>query len=233
MSSNIKDIVPKEIFDIWSAYLAQNEKGLKKQASLLLYKFIKRAQTLDYDLLQDVVYHLTDKHRCEKMKIDFRLFERVIFPVLVKEIKLKKATANRRLAQFDQFLLASNPLFEDVKEQLDYTNDYFEPADFYQKEIEFNTKDQIAIEGLLYRIASQLNYATHELPEYGLVVDASYFKTQLIRFKTALELSSKKGIWSNRIEHWEFALKTWTAYLKTENDTYQDYLNHNKLIFIG
>lgn len=234
MVTSIKDIIPKENFDIWSAYLAKKDKGLKKQASQLLNEFILSTKILNHGTLQNLVYYLTDIHRLKEIKIDFRLFERVIFPVLISKINSKKTTANRRLAQFDQFLINPNPLFTELKNQLDYGKNYFEPVDFYQKEIELNNTDQIAIDGFLNRVAIKLNYATHELPEHGLIVDLFFFKEQLNRFKTVLELFSDKEIWSNRIKHWEFVLKTWTGYLKSlkKNTNYQEYLIQNELIFI-
>jgi len=234
MTSEIENILPKDNLNIWNSYLNQKEMGLKKQSSKLLSEFISKINTLDYDTVLNFVYNLTDKHRLEEIKIDFRLFESVIYPILVSEIKLKKTTANRRLAQFDQFFLGSNPLFLKLKEQLVYNNEYFESADFYEREIEINNTDQIAIAGFLNRIASGLNYATHELPEYGLIWDIEYFKEELKRFKVVLETYSKKDIWKNRITHWEFVLKTWTEYMNDRNDfvNYKDYLNKKELMYI-
>lgn len=234
MTSVIQDILPKENFNIWNSYLIQKEMGLKKRSSKLLSEFISEIKAVNYDTVLNFVYTLTDKHRLEEMKIDFRLFENVIYPILVAEIKSNKATSNRRLAQFDQFFLGSNPLFLKLKEQLNYDNLYFESADFYEREIEINNTDQIAIAGFLNRIASGLNYATHELPEYGLVWDIDYFKKELNRFKIMLDTYSQKNIWDNRIEHWEFVLKTWSEYMYNRNRfvNYKDYLNKKELIYI-
>lgn len=234
MTSEIEDILPKENFNVWNSYLTQKEMGLKKQSSKLLYEFMSEIEALDYGTILNFAYTLTDKHRLEEMKIDFRLFESVIYPILVAEIKSKKITSNRRLAQFDQFFIGSNQLFLKLKEQLNYDNSYFESADFYQREIEINNTDEIAIAGFLNRIASGLNYATHELPEYGLVWDIEYFKKELKRFKIVLDTYLQKDIWDNRIKHWEFVLKTWTEYMNDRNSfvNYEDYLNKKELKFI-
>ncbi|WP_346881432.1 hypothetical protein [uncultured Algibacter sp.] len=234
MASAINYILPKENLSIWNSYLTQKEMGLKKKSSLLLTEFINNIKVLDYKLIRDFAYCLTDKHRLEDLKIDFRLFENVIYPILVSEINANNITANRRLAQFEQFLLGSNPLFIKLKEQLNYDNVYFESADFYEREIEINNADQIAISGFLNRLASGLNYATHELPEYGLVWEIEYFEEELKRFKNILETYSEKEIWLNRIKHWDFVLKTWTNYLTKQNayKNYTEYLNRTKLQFV-
>lgn len=234
MKTEIQNIVPDEISNLWNSYVVQKEKGLKKESNKLLSEFMSSLNVLEDTLIQDFVYHLTDEHRNEKLKIDFRLFENVIFPVLISGVNTNQKSANKRLAQFDQFLLPTNPLFQRLKQQLNYKKEYFESADFYEKEIELNNTDFIAIDGLLNRIASGLNYATHELPEHGMLWDFEYFELALKRFKMFLELDPKKDLWLHKIRHWEFVLDTWGGYVNNLHDfeSYQDYLKKKELEYI-
>src|SRR5690606_32122349 len=223
-----------DVLTLWDSYLTHKSKGLKKEAADLLNKVICNIEALDFTVIKNFAYYLTDLHREEHLKIDFRLFEKLIYPVLVSEINLNALTSNRRLAQFDQFLLPSNPLFKNLKEQLNYESEYFEPADFYEKEITLNQNDLIAVDGLLTRIAANLNYATHELPEYGLLWHIEYFDEELKQFEQFLLLSPEKDLWSERVEHWKFALKTWTDYTSNQETykNYKDYLDKNQLTFL-
>ncbi|MGB1309284.1 MAG: hypothetical protein ACPG6B_10260, partial [Oceanihabitans sp.] len=97
-----------------------------------------------------------------------------------------------------------------------------------------NKKDQIAIGGFLNRIACGLNYATHELPDYGLLWDLAYFTKELKKFKSMHEKYSNKEIWNKRVTHWEFVLKTWTEYIDNKNDfsNYKAFLNAKNLKYI-
>ena len=164
-------------------------------------------------------------------RIDFRLFERIVLPCLVQGVTRNLPTYNRRLAQFDQMFYSSNPLFKAFKEKTQYNKEYFEPVDFYKKELEIDPGDQIAINGLLNRIAWQLNYTIHELPEYGLIGELDDFESNLEQFKTYLSQSNTKDKWQKQLETWDFVHDTWKDYLAnlSKYRTYADYLRENHL----
>lgn len=226
-------ILPKSVKTLWDNYQDSVDKGIKKQTSIFLLAFINKVQTLNKNEINAVVNYVTDEVRKEQVKIDFRLFEKVIYPTLLAQIKNNTPTANRKLAQFDQFLLPNQKLFQQLKTTLNYQQDYFEPAYFYKKEIQLNNKDNIAVEGFLARIAYKLNYAIHELPENGLLTSIEDFKKEIIAFKKVYVLSREKDVWVDPLNHWNFVVKTYQEYLNNQTvyNSYANYLSENNLKF--
>lgn len=199
----LQSLISPAIYNLWLTYVDKQERGLKKETSSALSKLITELKQLETKLLTKIVFVFTDYHREETIKIDFRLFQEILFPVLLAEVKKNTLTANRRLAQFDQFLLTNQKLFQQLKKQLNYIQDYFEPIDFYKKEIELNSKDNIAVEGYLTQLANKFNHYTHELPDFGLLCEIEVFTKDFNDFKEIVSLSNEKEKWSIFIQNWE------------------------------
>jgi hypothetical protein len=130
-------------------------------------------------------------------------------------------------------LLPSNPLFNLFKTKTGYEKDYFETADFYKRELEINPNDKVALEGLLDRLACGLNYAIHELPEYGLIWELDFFNSELREFKNYLATSDNVTKWQEILTRWDFVSRTWQDYETNHDkyDNYTDYLKTNDLRF--
>ena len=152
-------------------------------------------------------------------------------PVCKKQTMITLFSFNRRLAQFDQMFHSSNSLFKAFKEKTQYTKEHFEPADFYEKELEIDPGDQVAVNGILERIAWQLNYSIHELPEYELTGEFEHFESELQQFKRYLNQSNTKDKWKKRLETWDFVQDTWKDYIAnlSKYESYMDYLRANHL----
>lgn len=231
MNSLPQNILPDTIYDKWTKYLDKRNRGLKRESKEALRDAILTLESADRETLHQFVFHLTDLHRTVDEKIDFRLFERIVLPCLVQGVAQNLPTYNRRLAQFDQMFYSSKALFKSFNEKTQYTKEYFEPADFYKKELEIDPGDQIAVNGILDRIALQLNYSIHELPEHGLMGVLDDFESDLQQFKTYLSQSDTKDKWRKQVERWDFVQGTWKDYITDLSDygTYMDYLRENHL----
>lgn len=201
--NRLENIVPKSVFSLWENYATKQQQCLKKEASVALLKFIAELKQVEIELLTKVVFVFTDFHREETLKIDFRLFKEILFPVLLAEVKKNSLTANRRLAQFDQFLLTNQKLFQQLKKELNYKREYFELLDFYKKEINLNSRDFIAIEAFLSRKGYILNYYIHEFPENGLLCNKEVFIEEFTNFNEVLILSNQKEKWEACVQQWE------------------------------
>lgn len=227
MDEQLQDILPKPILDKWTQYLGQRNRGLKSHSKQSLTDFIEGLQSVDNESLNQFVFYLTDLQRTENEKIDFLLFEKIVLPRLIDGMLRNLPTYHRRLAQFDQMLLHTNPLFSLFKTKTGYENDFLETSDFYKKELEIDPNDKIAVEGLLDRIAWGLNYAMHELPEYGLLCELDVFNSELYEFKTYLASSESANKWQQNLTSWEFVSKTWKEY-EVNLDKYQNYADYLK-----
>lgn len=227
MNEQLQDILPKTIHDKWTQYLGQRNRGLKSESKQSLAGVIESLESLDKESLNQFVFYLTDLQRTDNEKIDFNLFEKIVLPCLIEGTLSNLATYNRRLAQFDQMLLPSNPLFNLFKTKTGYAKDYFETADFYKKELEINPTDKVALEGLLDSLASGLNYATHELPEYGLLWELDFFDSVLQEFKKYLATSDNGTKWQQILASWNFVSSTWKDY-EMNSDMYENYAEYLK-----
>lgn len=227
MNEQLQDILPKAIHDKWTKYLGQRNRGLKSESKQLLTDVIESLESLDKESLNQFVFYLTDLQRTDNEKIDFNLFERIVLPCLIEGMLKNLPTYHRRLAQFDQMLLKSSPLFSLFKTKTGYENDYFEKAYFYKKELTTNPNDNVALDGLLDRIASGLNYAIHELPEYGLIWELEFFNSELREFKRYLATSDNGTKWQEILVRWDFVSRTWQDY-ETNLDKYGNYGNYLK-----
>lgn len=228
MNEQLQDILPKTIHDKWTQYLGQRNRGLKSESKQSLADVVESLETLDKELLNQFVFYLTDLQRTDNEKIDFNLFEKIVLPCLIEGALSNLATYNRRLAQFDQMLLPTNPLFNLFKTKTGYAKDYFEPVDFYKKELEINPNDKVALEGLLDSLALGLNYAIHELPEYELLWELDFFDSVLQEFKKYLASSDKATKWQQILTSWDFVSSTWKDY-EMNSDKYENYADYLKI----
>jgi hypothetical protein len=222
MNEALARILPKTIYGKWTQYLNQRNRGLKSESKQSLADFIVNLESLDKESLNQFVFYLTDLED----KIDFHLFEKIILPCLIDGMLKNLPTYHRRLAQFDQMLLSSNSLFNLFKAKTRYKNNYFESADFYKKELEINPNDKVAIDALLNRIASGLNYAMHELP-HGLLWELDFFNSELQEFKKYLASSDEEAKWQQVLASWDFVSRTWKDY-ETNSAKYENYANYLK-----
>jgi len=231
MSTLPQNILPDAIYVKWTKYLDSRNRGLKNESDEALLDAILSLESTDKESLQQFVFYLTDLQRTVDEKVDFRLFERIVLPCLVQGVTRNMPTYNRRLAQFEQKFHSSSSFFEVLKEKIQYTKEYFDPEDFYEKELEINPGDQVAVKGILERIAWQLNYSIHELPEYGLIGEWDDFESQLQKFKRYLNQSDTKDKWKKQLEAWQFVQETWKDYTAnlSKYGTYADYLRANNL----
>ena len=231
MNTQPQNILPDAIYDKWTKYLDRRNRGLKKESNEALMDAIQGLESTDKESLEQFVFYLTDLQRTVDEKIDFRLFEKIVLPCLVLGVTRNVPTYNRRLAQFDQMFHSSNSLFKAFKEKTQYTKEHFEPADFYEKELEIDPGDQVAVNGILERIAWQLNYSIHELPEYELTGEFEHFESELQQFKRYLNQSNTKDKWKKRLETWDFVQDTWKDYIAnlSKYESYMDYLRANHL----
>ena len=203
MNALPRNMLPDTIYDKWTKYLDRRNRGLKKESKEALTDAILSLESADKESIHQFVLYLTDLQRTVGEKIDLRLFERILMPCLVDGITRNLPTYNRRIAQFEQMFYSSNSLFKAFKKMTRYAKQYFEPADFYKKELEIDPGDQIAIDGILNRIGWQLNYSIHELPEYGLIGELDDFKSDLEQFKRYLNQSNNQDNWKKQLEKWD------------------------------
>lgn len=231
MNEQLQNILPKTIHDKWTEYLGHRNRGLKGESKQSLTDVIVSLESIDKESLNPFVFYLTDLQRTEEEKIDYHLFEKIILPCLIDGMSKNLPTYHRRIAQFDQRLSPSNQLFSLFKTKTGYKNDYFEKADFYKNELEINPNDKIAVDGLLERIAWGLNYAIHELPDYGLLWDLDLFNSELQEFKKYLAISDKGTKWQQVLARWDFVSRTWQDYEANRDkyENYADYLKTNDL----
>jgi len=233
MNEQLQDILPKTIYDKWTQYLGQRNRGLKSESKQSLTDVIVSLESVDKESLDQFVFYLTDLQRTDEEKIDFHLFEKIVLPSLIDGMLKNLPTYHRRIAQFDQMLLPSNPLFSLFKTKTGYEGDYFETADFYKKELKINPNDKVALDGLLDRMAWGLNYAIHELPEHGLLWELDFFNSELQEFKKYIATSDSGTKWQKILASWDFVSRTWQDY-ETNRDKYEnyaDYLDANELRF--
>ena len=230
MNTTPRNILPDPIYVKWEKYLDRRNRGLKKQSKEALTDAILSLESANKESIRQFVLYLTDLQRTVGEKIDFRLFEKIVLPCLIQGATRKLPTYNRRLAQFDQMFHSSNSLLKVLKDETQYTKEYFEPADFYEKELEINPGDQIAVNGILDQIAWQLNHSIHELPEYGLIGELE-FESNLQQFKTYLNHSNNKQKWKKQLQKWDVVQATWKDYTANldKYPTYADYLRENQL----
>lgn len=227
MNEQLQDILPKTIHNKWTQYWGQRNRGMKSESKKSLMDVIESLESLDKESLNQFVFYLTDLQRTDNEKIDFNLFEKIVLPCLIEGAVSNLVTYNRRLAQFDQMLLPSNQLFSLFKTKTAYEKDYFEAADFYKRELDINPNDKVALEGLLDRLAWGLNYAIHELPEYGLLWDLDFFDSVLQEFKRYLATSDNGTKWQQILTSWDFVASTWKDY-EINSDKYENYADYLK-----
>ena len=171
-------------------YLEVKSKGIKNKANRILDEFTKKMSTYPTEKIREIAYEIldlsrekiTEKHRDfkfeeekPKLKIQHRLIETIILPILIEDFKKGRLGASRELSKFE-FMFHNLVKFEEVLPEIPFPTDWRIGEFFLETELRNNPNDKEAANLLLNRKISQLDYDIHELPEFGLLVDIKVLK---------------------------------------------------------
>lgn len=235
------DTTHSKLTDIWDKYNQVRVVGDKKTANKLLADYIailKQQDEKDIKIFVNNICSLTldvdDKiisnngtEVSEKdIRIQHPIFKEIILPILKDQYKKNNAKYIKWIGQLEQFFYSDNATTQAFLKELNIIG-YFESRHFFEKSFAIDN-NQKTLTLLLNRIATDINYYTHELP-IGILVDLDVLDKELITFRQYWQQSNTKNIWEAVLTQWELIAKHWTLYLATKDkhDNFENYLKTN------
>ncbi len=244
----------------WSDYHKMRLAGNKKTANKLLNDFIQSILGYDKVIIEDFVYQvcsiaLKDKFISNNgtevsntpIRIQHQLFQKVILPILIQKYKEKDPLYIRWIAQFEQFFYSdhktTNRFLEEINDEfrdaVQYSSEKNEDVDIkcrYFSTVHFLIKsfkispDPITLNLILERLAQDIYYKTHELPNV-ILADADVFMEEINQFKYYYEKSDNKNKWTKQVKEWEYIANHWKIYLKAQDkfSSFEEYLTKNEV----
>lgn len=236
---------PNYMNDIWNEYNHVRITGDKKKANKLLFDFIEYLKQqdkkdihlfvddicgqildLDHELLSNNGTDVSDK----EIRIQHPLFKEVILPILKEEYKKNNPKYIKWIGQFEQFFYSDRNSTEAFLRELNIDG-FFEPRFFFEKSLALD-KNQKTLTLLLYKIAQDLNYYTHEVP-MAVLATPEVLSEEIATFRKFWEQSESKYDWEASLLEWELIAKHWSIYLETQvrYDNFENYLKENGIQF--
>jgi len=224
--NDLKKYLTKDQKLLWESYLDFKAKGIKAKSKDILNKFVDSVKSdskenIDLNALE--IKKLSDN---KEISIQFPLFKEIVLPTLIKFAKQNKPGFHRMIAEHEQFFFSDARLTDYLNNEFDIKEKFFDTVKFFEIELKINPNDSRTAELLVIKIAQGLDYAIHELPDWGLCWDFEYFSESIDKLA---DLMKKYGLdsakWIRRLNLLTAIRKTWSDYLEQkEQSNYRDYL---------
>lgn len=235
----MEDTTNNKLTDIWDKYNQVRVTGDKKSANKLLLVYIDLLKQQDEKdikifvdnicgLILDANHKIIGNNGIEVSEKDIRiqhpLFKEIVLPILIDQYKKDSAKHIRWIGQFEQFFYSDFATTQAFLKELDIEG-YFETRHFFEKSFSIDN-NQKTLELLLNRIAQDINYYTHNIPNCVLV-DPDVLDKELMTFRQYWQQCDTKNIWKNVLTEWELIAKNWSLYLANQ-DKYTNFKNYLK-----
>ena len=218
-----EDILKPQDLELWISYQEQETCGLKKEAKKSLDSFINNLEEYSEDQLDSIVLNLCEQREESNLNIKHNLFERIIYPNLVKNARQNILDYHRLIATFEQYFHSSNKLTNTGLNELKLTENYISAIELLERELQ-NNQNTKAAKLLVNKIGWHLDYALHELP-VGLLYEPSTiyeFCDRIDQLISKYDLETDK--WKTRLNFVRTVLSEWESYIREQ--TYSDFFEY-------
>jgi hypothetical protein len=212
--------------NIWDSYLDFRAKGMMPKSKKTLQNFISSVKRNPSGNIDNIALELNRLKTNKELEIQLPLFKEIILPTLIKLARQNQPEIHRIIAENERFFHSDKRLAELINTEFKTNKTYFDSVWFLEKELSINSTDNKAIELLVNKIAQDLDYCIHELPEYGLVCDINDFSESLNNLANFIDKYDLKSVkWSERLNLLNAVQKTWSDYLDQKSvSNYNEYL---------
>ncbi|MEH6659926.1 hypothetical protein [Leeuwenhoekiella marinoflava] len=212
--------------NIWDSYLDFKTKGIKPKSKKALQSFINSVKRNPSENIDNIALELNRLKTNKELEIQFPIFKEIILPTLIKLARQNQPEIHRIIAENERFFHSNKRLTEFINKEFKINKTYFDSVWFLERELSINPTDKKSIELLVNKIAQDLDYCIHELPEFGLVCDINDFSESLNNLENFIEQYELKNVkWSERLDLLNAVKKTWSDYLEQKSiSNYNEYL---------
>ncbi len=212
--------------NIWDSYLDLKAKGIKSKAKIILQDFISSVKKNPSKSIDSIAIELDNLNKNHEIEFQFPLFKEIILPTLIKFAKQNKPKFHKMIAENQKYFQSNKGLAEYINKEFGINEIFFESNIFLEKELSINPTDSKTAELLINNIAKDLDYAIHEMPDYGLIYDIESFSLSINKLNDLIfkyDLNNTK--WKIRLNLLNTICRTWSDYLKQESiPNYKQYL---------
>lgn len=232
-----------QLYANWEKYNQLRIAGDKKSANNLLTTFIDLLKQQDEKIINDFVNEfciavLDNSHKIistngtevseSALRIQHPLFKEIILPLLKTQYKSNSALHIKWIGQLEQFFYSDIPTTTSFLTELNIAG-FFETRFFFERSFSIEN-NQSTLKLLLNRIAQDINFYLHELPDCVLA-EPDVLDQELNTFSKYLQQSNAKTLYDKELLAWELIAKHWRIFNqdKEKYQNFEAYLNSNSI----